>query len=458
MMAVLAASCSSDMIQSDFAEIRQDGSSQDVSEKIDQVFTKSIEGIEMSGLFDMTGACASFARELLTRDYISILAPQIQHVISPDFEEQKLYLDFSRLSGEYAPSSHGWAYAPHDSGEIVFNFNDYNDNDCKIVTTLHPEEMLTVNTTEHLGVKIPLIGSEKLYMNDSLVTNGSWTTLIDLEEKREQTIIMKKYSDYFMYLDMKAGIEYNGFNFYNRLMIMDTKDPYNISSLFRMYATNIYDNDFEYEIVLGDSIIDDFYIKLDGEINDIKEFASLLASNVALYRNPSDSIIADIRDRVSAFNEAEPLTFYFISNETVNDDVFGWVILEFNEPDSLIDCYHVDMAIKYYQAASDYNYSTQTQTGYYTYHTIQAPVMKFAVGIRTIIESYEDQIMELMRNGIDKIRSDIEEFYQINSDYFSKMQDFIGRAVNQYNDVREMIGKFYEFIGGFKNPNPGAIR
>lgn len=89
-------SCSSDL-QFDSSEYIPQQDTRDFSQKFDDVVSRTISGYDDSNFFETAGLYASFAREILTRDYATVVIPQIGNAVRPDFENGVLHFDLSRI-------------------------------------------------------------------------------------------------------------------------------------------------------------------------------------------------------------------------------------------------------------------------------------------------------------------------------------------------------------------------
>lgn len=437
MAAVLAVSCSSEL-QFDSPEYIQQQDTRDLSQKFDDVVSKAFLGFDDSNLLEAAGIYTSFAREILTRDYTTVLIPQIGNVVRPDFENGVLHFDLNRISGRFTPDeNNGWTYTPDDG--LVFGFPDSQGDSCQFVLRFGEYDTYSIWPCDFLAFEMPCGVAMEMDKNDMTVNGGT------LEFAYEDDVLTMAggFSDgkNLALFETDTWMEDDSCKFSESLLIFNGQ-----GNILSLESTNADGNDLDYALVVGDKD-DDCYMKFTGAIDEFKEFASLLAANAELAANPSDSLRNALGARIDAFNEATPIEFNFVDKNLIGNNAIGYVLLGLYGPDSLCSHYRVDMEIKYFLSKDDT--STDGQTITISYRFKESVATKLAIGIQAVFESFERSLENLVINGIGQIRSDIEEFCQINVNYFSSLKDYFTRLAGRYIEYEEKLQSFRETFGQY---------
>lgn len=367
MVAVLAASCSSDLIELPVAS--DNGAQQSVSgisDKINMTVTKATQQIlEDVEFTDAANVYAQFNHELVSRSIVSILLPQLANVIDSitmDSVNQMLYVDFGKISGLYEQDStqRAWTYNALP-GSVQFDFFGVAGDTCTAAFSSDSSKVYTLETG-NIQIKVPYIFSDNMYANGQLVGNGYFKTLA--EEDSYSFITERNCGKLNLKYEFSSNPTTIGDMSNSTFSLKNGND-----SLFAVSSRDV-DNSVWYSIELGNS--DSDFINFEISSLDIQKFFDLLAANAELMNGPvSEDLIDSITLEVESFNYESAIKFEYESADT---SLTGIVNLVLREPNAYFDNYRVCIALKYqFEGAEEMT-------------TIEAPVEEVAMIISDIID------------------------------------------------------------------------
>lgn len=356
MVAVLAASCSSDNRFVEIADI-QKNDNQDIAQKIEKVITKSSnEIVEDAFLWQPTVMYAQFTRELLKRDFISLL-PAFAGV--NQFNDGKLTVDFGNVKGRfYSYYSDHWTYKPAWNG-LQFNFHGPMGEVCKLDIDMDTSNVNYISPCQNLELKVPSLFEDKLYVYDDLV--GTGTVKFVSDDNRME--IDRHWGDYWMlFAFMNSDLNLFGHSqqiFLESFSVQRVRPvTRNIITFGVLSAESSTRTNFNYYFNIGDENSDGSILF---EINSsmINEFIGILKDGLNYSLDPCQEFPYDeFSNRISTFNENDPVTFRF---KDLFTNVEGQVELCIYEPDSIVKDKHVGLIFKYNIDGQDYIMETPVE-------------------------------------------------------------------------------------------------
>lgn len=404
MVAVLAASCSSDIME--LPVVSEGGTQQSgsgISEKINMTVSKAasqiIEDVEF---IDAARVYGQFGHELVSRDLTSVLLPQVANVIDSivwDSVKQMLYIDLGKVSGQYAQDTtqRAWTYSELP-GSVKFDFMGIAGDTCTAEFATDSSMVYTLEPTGNIQVKVPYMFKDWMYANGKLVGNGSVKSEIDENSysyiaERNCGRINTKYtvgSNSTAIGDMSSSS-------------FELKDG--IENLIKVVSQDV-DNAVEYRIELGSETRD--FIHFDISSLDIQEFFSLLEENFELAGPVAEEKIEEIAYRIEEFNYGQEISFSYESADTA---VEGDVKLVLREPDEYFDFYRIRIALSY-------KFEGQEEVA-----VIEAPVEEIAKIVMDIIEGCHIVAEHYINVQI--------RFMQIQHEKMVKAMEFYARAIER---------------------------
>ncbi len=387
MVAVLAASCSSDIQLSEIA-----GESNQGNSEFSAPITKTIDNVllPLSNDADFQEAVelySQFAYQLLVRDINSVILPQLENVIdSTAFNEEdgSITLDFCKVGGQYDAAFNSWQYSPLKDS-VRFNFRSFNDEECSL--QIYPNSSKTNDFTPFTGldinVKIPTIYKDELISDGKVLSSGSIKTGIN--EEISSVDIERSCGTYQINLSAYeskdiAGIMYSNFS------IKEKESGKNIVST--VYETALGDNYKQvYSTVSFGDEKDNDYLSFGLESNNLPEFFWLLAANGEL-RNPfiSDFEAASIKERVIDFNLAGPIDFKWANADTTLN---GTLKLAYREADKYFSYDRICFSLTYEFEGSEQKVE------------IEAPAEEAVLSVIRMIEDFQTETIAACKAYIE---------------------------------------------------------
>ncbi len=423
MVAVLAASCSQDVLES-AAEI-QEQQSNGIEADINGLISKAAADVPDTSTFIAAAtAYANFLGELSERDINAITDKQLSNIITIDtlegfmgaLMEGSMYMDFvnfnlnlSKFQGKYTASGDTWLYDKADNG-LLFLFN-HDFGSLPVESKPSSEEctiklnMDTVNVKKSGYIKIPQVFYDTLFVGNDTLAWGS--------------------------LDLRNGIIAKR-AFGSLTMLFDNSTDENVVRVHNSDANNkglfeiSYDESEDFfNWVIGDNMQNG--VQFGGTFYDMKEFISLLALNIDLVGGSTLSPANE--SRIQTFNSNNKINFSYY-----NDGSFQ----------------HGRIELVYTPAGSSNN-ETGEELGYNrinikiymeagTTYVIDAPIESLALLTRDIIESaIEKAINEFVEGVQDFIDAVVDNFISAVGNVLGAIDDFIDARINDFISFRNMV-------------------
>lgn len=468
MVAVLAASCSSDVMLDDFAAVEQQND-QNISEQINSFITKRIDPVYEFDFFESAAAYAQFANELYTRDNSNL--PLAFYKV-PKIEQGKLTLDFAKVEGQFIGEKPNgrWAYRPAD-GELKFNFVHFDGprpQKCELDARFNTEYgFYSIEPSRYFEIQIPKIMDEKILIDGQKAGQG-WIYTNFLDDDREwgkssEIEIGREFGNLGLYYDYAKQARLISPNFGKIFSI------YNKNKLFGQDyydGCDYYGQEYEqligveayrdnggyayYRISLGDLRDEGELVWLSMGAGSLENLAELLEENINLAKGEEFDTIS-LKNRIDDFNANDSVFMeYWLANKSV---IMGSIKLVLEEPNALFRNSHIRLVFSYELGES------MEET------IIEAPIEDLLLDIRNAIVSLHDQAVryhnlqvEAIRNYLEGIKADIERYNSAVAGRINDIANWISqnldlssqwlKGLSEYNEefIMNLLGYIGEYI------------
>lgn len=467
MVAVLAASCSSDMLKDDFAGIQQDNA-QNLSAEINSVVTKALGPSSDLSVLDVADIYAQFAGIFMARDYMNIFSQQLSNVSSlvidsTDITDIKgiLSVDFTKVGGKYYEDE-DWSYTPSNNGLQFEFYNSGNDNYLIKIGTDSTKYKELCQDIDYLSVKLPLYFEDTLFVNGSEACTGNMEIELPDTSGNLSTISIARWTEN-RGLRLTAGLSGDTYR-YDTQFSAELFDPYDEDDHLTLEIIERADSCDEFALDFSNNNVG---LRLAGSDDDLGDMLKCLAQNVKLAsygKNVPDSLYDAVNSMVYEFNLSNAMDFYYRNDD--GDEYEGLVQLKLLAPDEVFGYYHVSVVLIYGENDGDLV-------------VIEAPIEQVILKLRNIIKDFahenisaavreiNSRLADSIRNLDEIISPRIAAFNAALRDYIGAMNEAISsrfgafqEAINarisaledilgpRIEDIREGFGRFLNFNGG----------
>lgn len=428
MVAILAASCSSDVLVDDFATAEQQGD-QNYAEQINGLTKRVLQNIYDGNVLEVADIYAQFAKELNTRDNSPFLLA-FKNV--PYLEDGKLTLDLSQIQGEFLgyEDNGQWTYE-NNPGGLAFGFSHYRGPSlqrCELmVNSNNSDSSYSFKPNRFFEVLIPNAVNDVLMVEGAAAAEDSVETSLFRNNNSFDINISRRMANLSM--EYKASVENKlinpEFDFEFKL-----KDDDEILVDFAKYFDD--DDTYFYALAIGDCCYNNEKLYLSFSCGDVDLFFSLLGNNKELAKGEAfDTTL--IQNEIENFN-ADGISFqYYLNNKEV---ITGNVNLTLKEPDLLVNTYHIALQFVY-----------DTEDGQGTFEPDES-LENLLIGIGGMISDIREQILTYQRNYLEGVRNYISfvqtQIERFNTESRNRIDSFINWADERFRLSMDFLANLNE--------------
>lgn len=452
MMAVLAASCSSDIILDELSATGQQSVQENIPEQINSIISKTVTPVYEGSIFEAAALYSEFADELYTRDNSNF--PFAFYKV-PKIENGKLTLDFGKVEGQFIgerPDGR-WAYRPAED-TLKFNFVHYDGGmpqKCELDVCLDSEsDCYSIRPNSSFEILIPKFFNETMLVDGAVAGYGAiWTTMFDNMDRTWGTFsginITREFAN--------IGMFYEGY-LENSLFMP------NVSKFFSIYdISNPIPEDYStipyeellsvekyivngaagYRIAIGDVRFDNAVVGISMGSESFSELAEILAANLVLARG-EETGLDELKNRIDEFNAKDSVYLDFWAD---NDSILKSALkLVLEEPNAVYPYSHVRLAFTY------------SLNGQVEETVIEAPIESLLLDINAMLESLHNEVVSYFEAQYRAIRGFIENT-------INNIERSCIAVRNHLGDVSEWIAKNIglkmEWLAGLAEVNGNFI-